>query len=113
MQLQNLTRGQGDAPGSVAFIGLDPQPHISGSSVNKHPGISKMGDSELRCLLYMGALGAISGDNPLRAFYRRLLDHGKAKKVALVAVTPKLLVWSWTLFSRQTQRNPDFHNFGP
>ena len=80
MQLQNLTSGQGNAPGSVAFIGLDPQPHISGSSVNKHPGISKMGDSELRCLRYMGALGAISGDNPLRAFYRRLLDRGKAKK---------------------------------
>ncbi|MCB0183809.1 MAG: transposase, partial [Caldilineaceae bacterium] len=83
MQFHNLTSGQGDASAFVAFIGLDPQPHISGSSVNKHPGISKMGDSELRRLLYMGALGAISGDNPLRIFYRRLLDRGKAKKVAL------------------------------
>ncbi|MEZ4737064.1 MAG: transposase [Caldilineaceae bacterium] len=68
MQFHNLTSGQGDARGFVAFIGLDPQPHLSGSSVHKHPGISKMGDSELRRLLYMGALGAISGNNPLRTF---------------------------------------------
>ena len=112
MQFHNLTSGQGDARGFVAFIGLDPQPHSSGSSVHKHPGISKMGDSELRRLLYMGALGAISGNNPLRTFYRRLLDRGKAKKVALVAVARKLLVWAWTLFSRQSQWNPDFHQIG-
>ena len=112
MQFHNLTSGQGDASAFVAFIGLDPQPYNSGSSVNKHPGISKMGDSELRRLLYMGALGAISGDNPLRTFYRRLLDRGKAKKVALVAAARKLLVWAWTLFSRQTQWNPHFHHIG-
>jgi len=112
MQFHNLTSGEGDARGFVAFLGLDPQPHSSGSSVNKHPGISKMGDSELRRLLYMGALGAISGNNPLRTFYRRLLDRGKAKKVALVAVARKLLVWAWTLFSQQTHWNPDFHKIG-
>jgi transposase len=112
MQFHNLTAGEGDARSFVAFIGLDPQPHSSGSSVHKHPRISKMGDSELRRLLYMGALGAISGDNPLRTFYCRLLDRGKAKKVALVAVARKLLVWAWTLFARQTQWNPDFHKIG-
>lgn len=112
MQFQNLTSGQGDARGLVAFIGLDPQPYSSGTSVRKQPGISKMGDSELRRLLYMGALGAISGKNPLRTFYQRLLARGKAKKVALVAVARKLLVWAWTLFSRQTQWNPDFHQIG-
>jgi transposase len=112
MQFQNLTSGQGDARGIVAFIGLDPQPYSSGTSVRKQPGISKMGDSELRRLLYMGALGAISGNNPLRTFYHRLLERGKAKKVALVAVARKLLVWAWTLFSRQSQWNPDFHQIG-
>lgn len=112
IQFHNLTSGEGDARGFVAFIGLDPQPYRSGSSVNKHPGISKMGDSELRRLLYMGALGAISGDNPLRTFYRRLLDRGKAKKVALVAAARKLLVWAWTLFSQQSHWNPHFHQIG-
>ena len=113
MQFQNLTSGQGDARAFVAFIGLDPQPYSSGTSVRKQPGISKMGDSELRRLLYMGALGAISGNNPLRAFYCRLVDRGKAKKVALIAVARKLLVWAWTLFSRKTQWNPAFHPIAP
>lgn len=112
MQYQNLTAGEGDARGLVAFIGLDPQPYNSGSSVFKHPGISKMGDPELRRLLYMGALGGVQGNNPLRVFYNRLVERGKAKKVALVAAARKILTWAWTLFSRQIDWNPDFHQIG-
>ena len=58
-----------------------------------------MGDSELRRLLYMGALGGVRGNNPLKPFYQRLVDRGKAKKVALVAASRKILVWAWTIFS--------------
>lgn len=109
LQWQNLTAGEGDASGLVAFIGLDPQPYDSGRSVHKHPGISKMGDNELRRLLYMGALGGVRGKNPLKPFYQRLVGRGKAKKVALVAAARKILVWSWAVFSQQIDWNPDFH----
>jgi transposase len=109
LQWQNMTAGAGDTSGLVAFIGLDPQPYDSGQSVHKHPGISKMGDSELRRLLYMGALGGVRGNNPLKSFYQRLIGRGKAKKVALVAAARKILVWAWTIFSRQIDWNPDFH----
>jgi transposase len=112
LQWQNRTAGEGDASGLVAFIGLDPQPYDSGRTVHKHPGISKMGDSEVRRLLYMGALGSLRGDNPLKAFYQRLVARGKAKKVALVAAARKLLVWAWTIFSQQLDWNPDFHKIG-
>ena len=111
-QWHNLTSGQGDAAGLGAYIGLDPQPYESGRSVRKHAGISKMGDSEVRRLLYMGALGGVRGKNPLKPFYQRLVDRGKAKKVALVAAARKILVWAWTLFSRQIAWNPDFHQIG-
>lgn len=111
-QWHNLTNGQGDAAGLVAYIGLDPQPYESGRSVCKHAGISKMGDSEVRRLLYMGALGGVRGNNPLKPFYQRLVGRGKAKKVALVAAARKILVWAWTLFSRQLDWNPDFHQIG-
>ena len=80
-----MGRLRGGVALAVVALGLDPQPYTSGSSVYKPPGISKMGDSELRRLLYMGALGALRGDNPLRTFYQRLVGRGKAKKVALVA----------------------------
>lgn len=112
LQWQNMTAGEGDANGLVAFIGLDPQPYDSGRSVHKHPGISKMGDSELRRLLYMGALGGVRGHNPLKAFYQGLVGRGKAKKVALVAAARKILVWAWAIFSQQIDWNPDFHKIG-
>jgi transposase len=108
-QWQNLTSGQGDAKSLTAYIGLDPQPYESGRSVRKQPGISKMGDSEIRRLLYMGALGGVQGHNPLKPFYERLVGRGKARKVALVAAARKILVWAWTIFSRQTEWDPAFH----
>jgi transposase len=115
-QWQTLTNGEGSAKGTqrvpAAFVGLDPQPYTSGTSVRKHPGISKMGDNELRRLLYMGALGGVRGDNPLMPFYQRLVGRGKAKKVALVAAARKILVWAWTIFSRETDWNPEFHQIG-
>lgn len=110
LQWQTLTNGQGDSQGLTALVGLDPQPYESGRSVRKHPGISKMGDGEVRRLLYMGALGALRGNNPLKAFYQRLVGRGKAKKLALTAAARKLLVWAWTIFSRQIEWNPDFHH---
>ncbi len=67
-QWQNRTSGQGDAKGLTAFVGLDPQPYESGGcprgAVRKRPGISKMGDSEMRRLLYMAALRASRGSMP-------------------------------------------------
>jgi transposase len=111
-QWHNLTSGQGEASGLVAYLGLDPQPYESGRTVRNHAGISKMGDSEVRRLLYMGALGGVRGNNPLNPFYQRLVGRGKAKKVALVAAARKILVWAWTLFSRQIDWNPDFHQIG-
>jgi hypothetical protein len=106
---QNLTSGQGDAKSLTAYVGLDPQPYESGRSVRKQPGISKMGDSEIRRLLYMGALGGVQGPNPLKPFDERLVGRAIAKKVALVAAATKILVWAWTIFSCQAEWDPAFH----
>jgi transposase len=90
---------QSTAKGMVAYVGLDPQPHESGTSLRSPARISRQGDSLLRARLYMGALGALRGDNPLHAFYQRLVDRGKPKKVALLAAARKLLAWAWAVFS--------------
>lgn len=94
-----LAGDQGTAKGVVAYVGLDPQPHESGTSVLRHARISRQGDRLLRARLYMGALGALRGDNPLRAFYQRLVARGKPKKLALLAAARKLLVWAWAVFT--------------
>jgi len=75
----------------VASAGIDPREHSSGSSVHKKTRISKAGNRHLRRALYMPALVAVQFDPHLRAFYQRLLAHGKAKLQALVAVMRKLL----------------------
>jgi transposase len=108
---QTLTAGVGTAKGLTAFVGLDPRPHESGWSVRKRPAISKMGNATLRRLLYMGALSAVHGKNPLRTFYQRLLGRGKAKKLSVVAAARKLLSWAWVIFSRQLDWNSALHAF--
>lgn len=75
----------------VAYAGLDPRQHTSGSSVEKKPRISKTGNRHLRRALYMPALVAIVHEPHLRAFYEHLLARGKTKMQALVAVMRKLL----------------------
>lgn len=99
------TSGQGTSKQLVAFLGLDPQPHESGKS-KPHSRISRQGNSRLRAQLYCGALGGIRGNNPLQAFYHRLLGVGKAKKLALVACARKVLTWVWALFTSNTPFDP-------
>jgi transposase len=106
---QTLTAGEGTAKGITAYVGLDPQPYESGRSVRKRSAISKMGDAEIRRLLYMGALSAVRGRNPLRPFYQRLVGRGKVKKAAIVAAARKLLTWAWSIFSTKTDWNPQLH----
>lgn len=93
------TASLGDANGLVAFAGLDPVEHVSGTSVYRRPGISKMGDSEIRRTLYMSSLGGTRANgSPLVDFYQRLLARDKPKKVALVAGARKILVWAFAVF---------------
>lgn len=75
----------------VAYAGLDPRLHLSGSSVAKKPVVSKTGNAHLRRALYMPALVASQHEPHLRAFYQHLLVRGKTKLQALVAVMRKLL----------------------
>lgn len=75
----------------VAYAGLDPRLHLSGTSVAKKPAVSKTGNAHLRRALYMPALVASQHEPHLRGFYQHLLERGKTKLQALVAVMRKLL----------------------
>jgi transposase len=99
----------GATPGQiVAYAGLDPAPHESGSSVRGAGRISKTGNARLRQAVYMAAVSAVRYNPPLRAFYQRLLARGKPKKVALVAAARKLLVLLVTLLQQGRDFDPDW-----
>jgi transposase len=100
------TQGAGSAKSLVAFAGLDPITHESGTSVRGRRCISRQGDRRLRALLYMSALGAIRGKNELQRFYQGLVGRGKAKKAALVAASRKILVWAWAVYRDQADFRP-------
>jgi transposase len=75
----------------VAFAGLDPREYRSGTSVRKYVRISKVGNRHLRHALYMPALVACRYEPHLRGFYEHLVQRGKQKRQALLAVARKLL----------------------
>jgi len=97
-----LTDGEGESSGLVAYVGLDPKPHESGTSVRKKSRISRQGNRSFRSLLYSSAMGGITGNNPLRDFHQRLTGRGKPFKVATVAAARKMLIWSWAVFRNNT-----------
>jgi transposase len=76
----------------TAFVGLNPQDHPSGSSLNRPAHISKIGNARVRARLYMCALSARRHNPVLKAFADRLKENGKTPKAILVAVARKLLV---------------------
>ncbi|MBN2862543.1 MAG: IS110 family transposase, partial [Bacteroidales bacterium] len=73
-----------------SFIGLNPSPRQSGISLNGRGIISKKGNRYIRKIFYMAALSASKHNSACKAQYERLLENGKSKRVALIAVANKL-----------------------
>ena len=74
----------------AALVGVAPINRDSGQYRGKRK--IRGGRSQVRAPLYVACLSVIQFNKPLRAFYRRLVEGGKEKKVALVAVMHKLVV---------------------
>lgn len=76
-----------------ALTGLAPMNNESGTFKGKRR--IRGGRHEIRCALYMPVLGAATRHNPrLMALYKRMVQNGKPKKVALTACARKLIVWA-------------------
>lgn len=73
------------------YIGVCPTICQSGTSVNIRGGINRNGDETIRSQLYMACWSAIRYNTSCRELYLRLKSKGKSGKVALVAVSNKLI----------------------
>ncbi|MEL7428239.1 MAG: IS110 family transposase [Bacteroidota bacterium] len=91
-----------------AYLGLTPKFYRSGSSVRRKPKISKIGPAYLRQLLYLCASNAARWNPLAKQMYERLLEKGKNKQAALIAVANKLVRIAWAVVSKQTPFNPNF-----
>ncbi|MCP5060017.1 MAG: IS110 family transposase [bacterium] len=64
----------------VAHAGLDPRQHQSGTSIRKPARISKTGNAHLCRALFLPAMVALRWEPNVKAFYEKLLDHGKTRR---------------------------------
>jgi transposase len=90
------------------YAGLVPQLRESGRSVRGRASIGHSGHARLRQALYMATLSAIQHNPLIKAFYRRLIAKGKAKKVAICAAARKLLRIAWAVATKHQSFDPSY-----
>jgi transposase len=86
--LRSLTTGS-NTKFLTTPVGVAPLNHDSGTLRGRRTVWG--GRANLRAALYMGTLVGVRYNPVRRLLYRRLLERGKAKKVALVACMRKLI----------------------
>jgi transposase len=89
----------------ASLVGIAPLNRDSGKMKGKRHIVG--GRALVRSTLYMSALVAIQHNRVIAAFYKRLLQAGKAKKVALIACAHKLLgILNAILKQKEPWRDP-------
>jgi len=94
---------------AVAFCGLAPKPHDSGSSVRGKAHIAKTGHADLRHALYMPAVVAYSRCKAFAPFVQRLKAVGKPPKVIIVALMRKLVAIAQAVLKSGKPFDPSLH----
>lgn len=74
----------------AALVGVAPFNRDTGKSTGKR--FCKGGRNQIRRVLYMATIAATRFNPVIKQHYQNLCDHGKLKKVALIACARKLLV---------------------
>ena len=80
-----------------SFFELAPTEHTSGTSINGRSKISKRGNPHIRNHLFMCSFTACQCNPQCHALYQRIVNKGKSKKLALIAVCNKLIKQSFAI----------------
>lgn len=93
---------------AVAYAGLSPQQHRSGSSVRKRTRLTKTGKQSLKTALYFPAMTAIRLNPIVKALALRLEQRGKEKMLIIGAAMRKLLQLAYGILKSGQPFDPDF-----
>jgi transposase len=88
----------------AALVGV--APYCRDSGIFKGKRAVWGGRANVRSTLYMGTLSAVKHNPAIKVFYERLVNAGKAKKVALTACMRKLLTILNAMVKNQTLWQP-------
>lgn len=94
---------------AVAFAGLDPRQHESGSSVKGKPRISKVGHAFLRKALYMPAMVTLYRTEWGKRFRERLAANGKPPMLIIGAMMRKLIHVAFGILKSEKTFDPALH----
>lgn len=94
----------------TSYAGLDVKEKQSGTSVNKKPRISKMGNKAIRKAMHLPSLSAIKHDDKFKEVYVRLISKHGVKMKAIVAVQRKILELMYLLFKNNTVYQKDYES---
>ena len=103
--------GQGTRQQISALVGLAPFNDDSGTQ--SHTRHIRGGRGKVRLGLYQAAVVAMRHCPPMKDFYTRLRQRGKASKVALIAVARKLLVLANALVRSMKPYDPTANSVCP
>ena len=93
----------------VAFMGMSPRKHTSGTSVNKKDRISKIGKSQLRKAFYMPAVTALRYNPIIKEMKKRLEQKGKHMMVIIIAAMRKLIHIIYGVLKNKVPFDPSYH----
>lgn len=91
-----------------AFIGLAPTERSSGTSINGSSRISKRGNPNMRNHLFMCSFTACQCNPQCQALYQRIVNKGKSKKLALIAVCNKLIKQAFAISKSGLAYDPNY-----
>lgn len=93
-----------------AFFGLSPIERTSGSSIRGKSRISKKGNALVRNHLFLCSFTASAYNPQCKALYDRIVNKGKSKKLALIAVCNKLLKQSLAIAKSGIPYDPNYRS---
>lgn len=93
-----------------SFFGLSPTEHSSGTSIKGRSRISKRGNPYIRNQLFMCSFTACQCNPQCRLLYQRLVNKGKSKKLALIAVCNKLVKQSFAIAQSGLPYDPAYRS---
>ena len=92
----------------IAFVGINPHPRQSGTSVKGKGSISKRGTKYLRTKLFMASLSAARFNPACRDLRERLRKKGKHNNVIRIAVANKLLRQIFAVLKYDREWDPNY-----
>lgn len=83
-----------------SYVGITPAIRESGSSVRGHRRISKVDNKKLRNLVFLWAFSACKYNKTCKGLFDRIVDKGKIKKLALIAIAKSGLPYDENFVSK-------------